>query len=108
MASTTALGCSWNSPSVAVHGGDRLVAGQVQHHGVQLVGDTELLRLLNEAGRVLGAGQLLLEGVQAEAVVDALVQNAAQLVVPLEDEQVLHPVAGGLRWQLQGRPARRQ
>src|SRR5699024_6545042 len=76
----------------AVHGGDGLVGGQVQHHGVELIGDAQLPGLGDVAGGVLGAGQLLPEGVQAKAVVDALVQDAAQFAVPLQDQQVLHPV----------------
>ena len=45
--------------------------------------------LLDKAVSVLGAGQLLLEGVQTEAVVDALVEDAAELFVTLEDKHVL-------------------
>ncbi len=45
---------------------------------------------------VLGAGELLLERVEAEAVVDALVEDAAEAVVALDhDDGVASGVAGG-------------
>ena len=37
---------------------------------------------------VLGAGELLMEGVQAKARVDALVQDAAQLAAALQNEDI--------------------
>ena len=43
-------------------------------------------QLFDEAARVFRAGELLAEAVQAEAVVDALIQNAAELTVPLEEQ----------------------
>ena len=45
-----------------------------------------LAHQLDKAARVLGARQLLLEIMQAEAVVDALVEDAAQLVVALQNQ----------------------
>ena len=66
-----------------VHGGHGLVRRQVQHHGIEFIGDVQFFRLGDEPGRVLGAGQFLFKGVQAKAVVDALVQNAAQFAVAL-------------------------
>ena len=78
-----------------VHGGDGFIRRQIQHHGVQLVGDIQLLHLPDEPSGVFRTGQLLLKGVQAEAVVDALVQNAAQFVVPLQDQNVLNSCVPG-------------
>ena len=66
-----------------VHGGHGLVRCQVQHHGVELVGNLQFLSLGDEPGRILGTGQFLFKGVQAKAVVDALVQNTAQFAVAL-------------------------
>ncbi len=56
---------------------------QVQHHGIEFVGNLQFLSLGDEPGRILGTGQFLFKGVQAKAVVDALVQNAAQFAVAL-------------------------
>ena len=75
-----------------VHGGDDLVRADGEDHGQELIFDAALKHLVDEALGVLGAGQLLLEGVQAEAVVDALVQDAAQLVVALQDQDA--PIPG--------------
>ena len=66
-----------------VHSGHGLVRCQIQHHGVELVGNVQLLRLGDEPGRVLGAGQFFFKSMQAKTVVDALVQNAAQFAVAL-------------------------
>lgn len=67
------------------------VPGQVQHHGVQQIRNLQLPDLVREPPGVFRPGKLLGKGVQAEARVDALVQNTAQLPVPLEDQQILHP-----------------
>jgi hypothetical protein len=48
-----------------------------------------LEHLLEVALGVLGAGQLLLEVVQAEAVVDALLQDAAGLALAVDDQHAL-------------------
>ena len=77
---------------LAVHRGDDPLRRDIHHHGVQLVFYAEIINLLDEAVGVLGAGQLLLEGVQAEAVVDALVEYAAQLAVALQDQHALASV----------------
>ena len=66
-----------------VHGGHGPVRCQVQHHGVELVGNLQFLSLGDEPGRVLGAGQFFFKSMQAKTVVDALVQNAAQFAVAL-------------------------
>ena len=55
----------------------------------------KLLHFFDEAVGVLGACQLLAEGVQAEACVDALVQNAAQLFITLNDENVFNAAFSG-------------
>ena len=71
---------------VAVPGADGVqdpVLVQIQHHGIGADLNVGVLHHVDEAARVLGAGELLLEAVQAEAVVDALVQDAARLVVAL-------------------------
>ena len=67
---------------------DAAVVADLQDHGVEPVFDAQGLQLADEALRVFGAGQFLLEDVQAEAVVDALHQDAPELAVPLEDQDV--------------------
>ena len=62
---------------------DLFVRGDVQHHRAQLHPDTGGAQQFNAAACVFRAGELLAKAVQAEAVVDALVQDAAQLVVAL-------------------------
>ena len=99
------LGVELEQPVLPVHGGDGLIRRQIQHHGVQLIGDAQLLHLLNEPPGILGAGELLLKGVQAEAVVNALVQDAAQLVVPLQDEDIPQARLVGRRRSSQPRRA---
>ena len=59
------------------------VRGDFQHHRAQLHPDTGGAQQFNAAACVFRAGELLAKAVQAEAVVDALVQDAAQLVVAL-------------------------
>ena len=68
---------------LAVHGEDGRVGLDVNAH---------LAGAVDVALRVLGAGQLLLEAVQAEAVVDALAQDAAGVVLALEHKQVVNAV----------------
>ncbi len=67
------------------------LALQVHHGGAEQVGDGQLLGPPDKPGGVLRAGKLLLKGVQAKAVVDALVQDAPQLLFPLQNQHILHP-----------------
>ena len=76
---------------VAVLLGDAVhlfVRGHFQHHGVQLHLYAGFLEHLNKAPGILRAGQLFAEAVQTKAVVDALVQNAAQFLVALQNKNV--------------------
>ena len=75
--------------------------GEIQHHGVGADFHPRFLRFLDKAGGVFRPGQLLLEVVEAEAVVDALVEDTAGLDVPLQ-----HHDAGAARFP--GRGRRRQ
>ena len=70
------------------HAGDHLVGGHVDDHGLGLIGDLIGQDLFDEPLGVLGAGQLLLEGVEAEAVVDALLEDAAQPLFTVQDQDV--------------------
>ncbi len=75
-----------------VHGSIR---SNIQHHRVGQHRNGGVFEHVDEAARVFGAAQLLLEAVQAEAVVNALVQNAAKLLIALDDEDVFQAVLGG-------------
>ena len=63
--------------------GQHLLRRDVQHHAVRPRRDAPLPHGVDIALGVLRAGQLLMEGVEAEARVDALVQDAAQLAAAL-------------------------
>ena len=76
---------------LAVDGRDVLVLADGEDHGVELVFDLPPKRLRDVPRGVFRPGQLLAEGVQAEAVVDALVQNAAQLHVALQNQNAAAP-----------------
>ena len=60
--------------------------GHVEHRGLEHALDAALARLRHVAGRVLRARELLLERVEAKAVVDALVEDAAQLRLALQHQ----------------------
>ena len=89
------LGLDLNEPRLRSGDGKHPVLGKIQHHGAQQIGNVHLLHPVNESPGVLGARQLLAEGVQTEACVDALVEDAPQLLVPLDNEDVLHALFPG-------------
>ena len=72
-----------------VHRGDDTVRGNIHNHGVELVLNAQVIYFFFKSPGILRSGQLLLEGVKAETIVNALVQNAAQLMVTLEDQNVV-------------------
>ena len=78
-----------------VHGGYGFILRQVENHGVELVGDLQLPDLLDKSAGIFGAGKLFLKGMEAEAVVDALVENAAQLVVAFQNQNILNTAFSG-------------
>ena len=90
--------------SFAGHDRDRTLRRDLRHRGVRQIRDAQLLHPLDEAARVLGPGEALPEAREAEAVVDALAQDAAQRLLPLHDEDVPDP---GLVQPYGGREPRR-
>ena len=70
---------------IAVHGGDGAVDVDVHDHRVELVFDAAFEDLFNKARGVFGAGQRFFERVQAKAVVNSLIEDAAQFEVAFED-----------------------
>ena len=73
MARMTAPAWRVKDAVVGVDGGYGPIRRDVQYHGVELVGDLPLFYLRDKAGGVLRPGQFFLEGVEPEAVVDALI-----------------------------------
>ena len=77
---------------------DDLVPGQVDNGGVGDGFNAQFLRHVDKALGILRAAEGLAEAGQAEAVMDALAQNAAKLLFPLDNENVVH----ALLFQLDG------
>ena len=69
---------------------------ELEHHGVQLHFHIGILDLMNKSGGVFRPGELLFEVVEPKTVVDALVENAAQLLVPLQNQHLPQPLVPGL------------
>ena len=74
----------------AARNGEHALVREREHHRRKTDGDAQLLGAGQKTRGVLRAGQLLAERVQTEAVVDALVQNAAGDAVALDDEHIVH------------------
>ena len=70
------------------HGGHEAVAVHAEHSGAAAHLYAQLLHAVDIALGVFGTGQLLLEAVQAESVMDALAQNAAHVVFAFQNQQV--------------------
>ena len=70
--------------------GEHALVREREHHRRKTDGNAQLLGAVQKPCGVLGAGQLFAERVQTEAVVDALVQNAAGDAVALDDEHIVH------------------
>ena len=71
---------------------DLFVRGDLQHHGAQLHPHAGGTQQFNAAACILRAGELLPKAVQTKAIVDALVQDAAQFVVPLQNQNIAQAV----------------
>ena len=78
------LGLYLNEPRFRPGDGKHPVPGKIQHHGAQQIGDVQLLHPADEPPGVLGARQLLAEGVQTEACVDALVEDTPPAPCPAQ------------------------
>ena len=81
-------GLQRGEPALGRNAGHRAVLADLQHHRVQPDFDVRALQTADEALYILRPGQFLAEEVQAKAVVDALLQNAAQRAVALEDDDL--------------------
>ena len=74
------------------HGSDGPVRVQFDHEGVQEIRNPQLLHHIRVSGGKFHAGQILFEAVQAESVMNALLQDSAQGRVPLQDQDIPHTV----------------
>ena len=79
-------GLQHNVAVLFIDGVDAFFRRDGQHHRVRLYLYVRLAHQLDEAARVLGARELFFKIMQAEAVVDALVEDAAQRVVALQEQ----------------------
>jgi len=79
-----------NDPLRAAYVNRPALRGEGDDHRPARIGDVKLPHAGNIARRVFGASQLLLKRMQAEAVVDALAEDAAERVLPLKDQEVFH------------------
>ncbi len=78
----------------------------VQHHGVGKHLDVRLPQQPDKPARVFRAGQLLLKVMKPKPVMDALIQDAAQLPVPFQNQNPPKPrLPGGEGGGQPGRPA---
>ena len=77
--------------SAGAHRRDGPVRRQREDHGIGLLRNPRRPHPVQIPPGIFRAGQLLAEGVEAEAVVNALVQNAAGIPVPFENQNILHP-----------------
>ena len=73
---------------LGTHGRDDAVVADIDDRAFEQALDAALLCLIDIALRILGARELLIEGVEAEAVVDALVEDAAKPILALEDDDI--------------------
>ena len=67
---------------------DYAVGSNVKHHSAKHKGDVLFVYFFFITPSVFGACQLLTKAVEAEAVVNALLQNAAELFIALQNQKV--------------------
>lgn len=82
-----------------------LLVVHLKDHGVEHGLYAQLLRLLDKAPVVFRAGHLLMKAGQSEARVDTLLENPAQGVVPLQNQDLFRPLLFGRYRRCQSRRA---
>ena len=73
---------------LGTHGRDDAVVADIDDRAFEQALDAALLCLIDIALRILGAGELLIERMETEPVMDALVEDAAEPVFALEDDDI--------------------
>ena len=106
IASTTAPASISLMPVAARHQLERAVAGDVVDVGVGQHVDAVVDHLLQAALGVFRPGQLLAEMVQAEAVVDALPEDAAGFPLAVDEQDLLGAALARRRGPPPCRPGR--
>ena len=71
--------------------GHALVRAESDHGSFGDIGDAQSMDAVDETLRVFGSAQGFAEAREAEAVVDTLAQNAAQVLLALEDDDFSYP-----------------
>ena len=84
------LGLEHLQAPLAGDGGDGLIGIHAQHGYARAHVDAHFSGLVDITLGVFGAGQLFLKAMQAEAVVDALAQDAAGIVLAFQHDQAVH------------------
>ena len=91
---------------LGIDAADSAVRGNFHYHGIQQDFRFGLPQQRDKAARIFRSGQLLPEAVQPKSVVDALVQDAAQLLIPFDHQYLFGTViAGGTGGRQPGRAA---
>ena len=80
---------------LSAHACYRVVGFHGKHRGVALDIDVQFTRPVNVALGIFGTGELLLEAMQAEAVMDALAKNTAGVMLAFKHKQVIYAVLPG-------------
>ena len=84
-------GFDLDEAELGAHCRDDSVVADIDDRAFEQALDAALLCLIDIALRILGAGELLIERMETEPVMDALVEDAAEPVFALEDDDVFEP-----------------
>ena len=76
-------------------GSNYIIRGKADYHRLSHHLNIALLDLIDKALRIFRAGKLLLKIMQAEAGMDALLQNTAKAFCTLQNNDALHPALPG-------------
>ena len=86
------FGLDFHRPIFRGNIGDDFVFGDVEDVRPELIFDAALLHLLDEAGEEFRPGQLFFEFVEAETIMDALIEDAPEELGTLQNEDVADPL----------------
>ena len=75
--------------TVFIHERHLFICIQIKDHRIQKAIDAQIFHLVNETLRIFRTRQLLMKRMQAKPVMDTLIQDAAQTLVPLQDHDVI-------------------
>ena len=78
-----------------VHDGGDLLRGDIQHKGIEGVGDFSLSDDVNVPPGIFRSGEFLLIAVQPKSIVDTLAEDPAQAVGAFQNQDVFRPMFVG-------------